>query len=398
VPLINNKYWSYAVRKAGHDSVTLVTHHYPAYKREDFDVYYEDLVHGPFARYLGKLGVRIREFAAFGYILRHARVLHISFEGGPLGRTPYWRLEASLLRRAGIRTIVIPYGGDAHQYSQILNTPVRHALLADYPHAARREPEIRERVDYWSRHADCVICAALIYGMSRWDVTTPSVLALDVDAVRPKTAWSNADGRDAPVRVIHTPNHRTYKGTEFLENAVVALCEEGLRVELIVLQNVPNDRILRELSESDIMVEQLNAGSYGLSAIEAMAAGLPVISNLEDPARSSLFRRYAFLDECPIVSSTPEQVVRDLRTLVTNPGLRKSLGAASREYVVKYHSLDAAAFLFTSVYKRILDGETIDLMNLYHPLKSEYSRRLPRVEHPLVAGHLPIVEYRPTMQ
>ena len=45
-------------------------------------------------------------------------MLHIPFTGGPLGRTRFWRLEAPLLRRAGIKTVVIPYGGDYYLYSQ----------------------------------------------------------------------------------------------------------------------------------------------------------------------------------------------------------------------------------------------------------------------------------------
>jgi hypothetical protein len=48
-----------------------------------------------------------------------------------------------------------------------------------------------------------------------------------------------------------------------------------------------------------------------------------------------------------------------------------------------------AQYMFGAVYDRILDGKDVDLINLFHPLKSEYSRRTPRVSHPLVESRLP---------
>ena len=42
-----------------------------------------------------------------------------------------------------------------------------------------------------------------------------------------------------------------------------------------------------------------------LSAVEGMASGLAVLSNLDDETHTRLFRRYSFLNECPILSTTP---------------------------------------------------------------------------------------------
>ena len=36
-PLMDYKYWSAAMREGGKKSLTLVTHHYPAHRREDYD-------------------------------------------------------------------------------------------------------------------------------------------------------------------------------------------------------------------------------------------------------------------------------------------------------------------------------------------------------------------------
>ncbi len=387
-PLINNKFWSGAMRGAGYESQTVVTHHYPAHKRTDYDLYYDEILEqSRWGKWAGKVPYLV-DFLAFLYVIRNAKVVHIPFTGGPLGATPFWRSEAPLYKKAGIKIVVIPYGGDAHMYSKILNTSMRNALLIDYPMAARRESEIAERVEYWSRQADCVMCGALIYGMSRWDVTTASPLCLDLEKVRAKSSYSDADGRNGPVRVVHAPNHRGFKGTEYVIRAVEELRQEGLQVDLVLLERVLNDVVMDELGRADILVEQLIAGMYALNAIEGMASGVAVMSNLDDLPRSQLFRRYSFLDECPVLSTTPENVKANLRRLVTDPALRAELGRASRKYAEKYHSYETAQYLFGSIYAKLLEGKEVDLMNLFHPLKSAYNQSRPKIDHPLVQGHL----------
>jgi hypothetical protein len=113
------------------------------------------------------------------------------------------------------------------------------------------------------------------------------------------------------------------------------------------------------------------------------------MANLDHEAYTRLFRRYAFLNECPVLSTAPETLVDHLRLLVTRPELREALGRAGRHYAEKYHSNEAAQFLFGSIYDKILHGRDVDLINLYHPLTSEWVRGRPKVEHPLVENRWP---------
>lgn len=386
-PIINNKYWARAMRQAGWPSRTFMGAYYASInRRDDFDGYYEDVL--PAWIRPAKLRNHLAPLAALLHLVRTARVVHLPFSGGPLGHTRFWRLEGWLLRRAGIRTVLLPYGSDAYMYSQVADPSVRQGLLANYPAEARREPEIARRVRYWSTHADCVVCGVMPDGFGRWDIPTPSILQIDTDQWRPRAAYSPHDGTTGPVRVIHTPNHRGFKGTEFLQDAVERLRAEGLQVELVLVERVPNEQVRELLAGADILAEQFLIG-YALSAIEGMACGLPVMSNLESEFHTRVYRRFAFLDECPILSTSPETLVDNLRALVTNPALREELGRAGRAYVEKYHSYEAAQFMFGAIYDRLLHGRDVDLMNLFHPLKSEYNRRRPRVRHPLVDSRLP---------
>src|SRR5438309_3443638 len=384
-PLINLKYWASAMREIGSECETLVSSTYVINARADYDLLYEDVV----PRWIpSAFRKRVAPYAAFFHIVAHASIVHISFEGGPLGTTPVWRQEARLLRRAGIRTVVIPYGADAFIYSRVPDLLIRHGLLLSYPLGGRYEDLVEERVRYWSRVADVVVADFALEVMPRWDVLVSHVLSIDTTQWRKNGRHSTADARTAKVRVLHAPNHRGAKGTEFVVAAIEDLRADGLDVELVLAERMPNDEIRKLMSEVDVLVDQLLL-PYGLTAVEAMAMSLPVVSNLADPALTTVFDIYSSLGECPVVAATPATVTQTLRALVTEPGLRKQLGRAGRGFVAKYRSYDAARHLFGSIHTSLRGDPDVELGTLFHPILSEYNKRSPRVEHPLVNHRLP---------
>lgn len=393
MPLISNKYWSEAMKAAGHDSVTVMQDHYAINKRSDFDLYFEDLA----PRLLPRVMRRgIGACLGLAFALRRARVIHVSCMGFALDNSAFWRLEGPLLRLAGVKIVAMPFGGDFYRYSKVIDTSMRHALLASYPQLALREKAIERRVGYWSRRADAVVAGMMVDGLGRWDVTLNQFFHIDTHLWSAKPDHSSHDGENGPVRVLHTPNHRGFKGTEFLIDAVERLRAEGLQIELVLLEKVPNEEVRAAMQQVDILAEQFIATGYALNAIEGMASGLPVMANLEHEAYTRVFRRYGFLDECPILSTTPETLADNLRVLVRAPALRRELGLAGRAFAEKYHSYAAARYLFGAIYERILDGREVDLLGLFHPLKSEYNRRTARVTHPLVENRLPAGSGHPT--
>ena len=385
-PLVSFRYWSAALAQAGWPSITIMEGYYHISRREDFDRYFEDFAPS-WLPHVVRMGIGTA--IALLFVLRRARVLHMGFDGFALRHTIWWRLERALCRLAGIRTVILPYGADGYIYSRVIDTSMRYGLLACYPELARRETLTRSQVEYWCAHADCIIAGFMVDGIGRWDVTLNTIFSIDTDQWQPKQRYRGADGKNDTVRIMHTPNHRGYKGTEFLLEAVEQLRAEGLSIELVLLEKVLNDKVRAQMQTVDILAEQFIGIGYAFSGIEGMASGLPVLANLEHEAYTRVFRRYGFLDECPILSTTPETLADNLRLLVKNPKLREELGRAGRAYAEKYHSYAMAQYMFGAVYDRILHGKEVDLINLFHPLKSEYNRRAPRVRHPLVENRLP---------
>ena len=391
-PVLHNRYWVEALREGGDDARTLMLEFYGTInRREDFDHYTLDFVpewtEPRYARLLAP-------YHAFLFTALFGKVLHTSFDGGALQDSACAPIEPSLLHAAGVKSVVLTYGGDGAMYSRIRDLSVRHAFQLSYPDAARREPMIEAKVARWTRDADRIVGNIhSLDGHGRWDMLVGNAAQIDLKRIQPITSYSDRDGRNGAVRVMHTPNHRGVKGSEFLVAAVERLRQEGLQIDLVLLERVQNSEVLETMRTVDILAEQFVLQFYGLSGIEGLATGLPVIANLSMDDYLQVLRRFSYLNECPIVAASVEMLTDVLRRLVTDPTLRASLGRAGRQYAEKYHSYAMTRHLFGAIHRSLEGDETVDLMNLFHPLRSAYVRNNP-IAHPLENSRLPAERQR----
>lgn len=180
------------------------------------------------------------------------------------------------------------------------------------------------------------------YDATRW-VPEAHVLPVGVD-LTPFTPVPPSN-RKVPL-VVHAPSHRGRKGTEH----VIAACAE-LPVELRLVEGLHHEEAKKLYAEADIVVDQLNAGWYGLFAIESMALGKPVVTFLRDePVRRT---EEALGVRVPIVSATKETLVERLRPLVESPELRRRIGAESRAYVERVHDVERMTDRLLDIYARL---------------------------------------------
>jgi glycosyltransferase involved in cell wall biosynthesis len=150
--------------------------------------------------------------------------------------------------------------------------------------------------------------------------------------------------RKRPI-VVHAPSSRRRKGTEH----VVAACE-GLDVELRIVEGVRHDEAIAHYREADIVVDQLNAGWYGLLAIECLALGKPVLTFLREEARQRTEEAYG--TEVPLVGVTAETLRDRLEALVeAGPTEWRRLGEASRAYVEQVHDVERVADSLVELYE-----------------------------------------------
>jgi glycosyltransferase involved in cell wall biosynthesis len=192
----------------------------------------------------------------------------------------------------------------------------------------------------WARRAGARIVGS--YDAIRWvpgaTVIPPGVDLRGIDPAPPTD-------RPRPL-VVHAPSDRRRKGTEH----VLAACAT-LPVDLEIVEGVDHRQALERYRAADIVVDQLNAGWYGVFAMEAMALGKPVVTFLHDEAVRRTQK--AFGVEVPIVSATKETLAERLRPLVEDSAHRRRVGAASRAYVERVHDADAVADRLLDVYARL---------------------------------------------
>lgn len=350
-PILNNIYWSRAMKQAGYQSETFTTLPYTRIDKRD---HWDRVIDEEY-----RWAWRFRPYIAFLTSLFRYDVFFIPATGFFLGSTPIWQLQHLTFRIAGKKVVFLPYGSDSYVYRRVHSLGLLHGLMASYPDASREQSAIAKRLDYWIKYADVVIPGFMAgEGFGRWDVFVPSPLVIDLNKWTPSTRSNQSDGSETPVVVAHAPNHRGFKGTEFVIAAVEKLRSEGFRIELRLIEGLKNDEVRRVLrDEADILIEQLVFPGYALNAIEGMASGIPVISNLGTQEVVELYRRFSYLSECPIVPSTPEDITDTLRGLVLNPSKRQLAGSKGRSYVERYHSLEAGQRLFESVL-RYLRGQS----------------------------------------
>ena len=193
----------------------------------------------------------------------------------------------------------------------------------------------------YARVADARIVGS--YDAARW-VPDAHVVPPGIDLARYTPAPPSANGR---VLAVHAPSNRRKKGTE----VVIAACEQ-VGVELDIVEGVKHDEAVKRFARADVIIDQLNAGWYGLFAIESMALAKPVLGFLNDDAVARTER--AFGTAVPVVNVTKETLVTRLREIVdAGADERSRIGAASRAYVERVHDPDKIADRLLEIYAQL---------------------------------------------
>jgi glycosyltransferase involved in cell wall biosynthesis len=337
-PLINNCYHKKALVLYGYSAETFVDHVY--FITNDFDVRMDRL-----PRFMRALGAYLLFFRA---IFRY-RALYLYFNGGPLFSRPItWRLEPVLYKIAGVKTMLMPYGGDVQDMTRSPNLLFRAAMASDYPQHGRRRRRVASQIDNWSRWASHIVSGVeWVDYMSTWDTLMLGHFSIDIGD------GGNADAtvpEGGPLRIFHAPNHRSIKGTDYLVKAVEELKAEGVDLELAMLQKVPNEQVREAIRTADLIADQFVVGWYAMFALEAMSSGKPVLCYL----RSDLVELYTAeglieRDEIPLINCDIFTVKDTIRHFAEHREELPGIGRRGVDFVRKHHSLEAVGAVFDRI-------------------------------------------------
>ena len=339
-PILTISTNSKAERLLGYDSQTLVYHTY--YLTENFDYNLERFFVIPF------LGVFVSWFV-FLWALTKYDLFHFFFDRGLLpARAPRGinRFELPLLRMGGKKVIVSAYGGDVRYESRCRAQGKYNCCLdCDQKFSAcicAQRPAMAN-INYINRYANLTLSMGDMKDYTPRSRNDIFYWAIDLKGMK----YVGVKNENVfPIKVIHAPNHRQFKGTKYLVEAVDLLKKRGYEIELQLIEKITNKEALQLYREADIIAEQFLIGWHGYLAVEGMALGKPVVCFMRKPTED-----YPLGRDCPIVSADPDRLEETLLWLIQNPKVRVELGKKGRAYVEEVFSLESVGKRLDQLYR-----------------------------------------------
>jgi hypothetical protein len=295
-------------------------------------------------------------FFAFVWACVRADRIHCFFDRALLAQIHPFQfnaIEAATYRLLGIQLFVWSYGGDVRvrPTTLALGSPNCCVDCTEVGRACVCDPARHERnLATLGRHATAMFTLGDMNEYVSGVRTDVYFWPLDLDAeggTKYAPAFPQRRGGEV-VRVVHAPNHRMFKGTRHLEEAVRALRDEGVRIELVMVEGRSNTEALAIYRSADIIFDQCLIGFHGYTALEAMALGKPVMCFIRKPDAYLLDP-----DTCPIVNTHVATLRDDLRRLVEAPEQLGELGRRGRAYVEKHFTLEAFSRRLDRAYREI---------------------------------------------
>lgn len=173
-------------------------------------------------------------------------------------------------------------------------------------------------------------------------VSTPDLLHLLPEArwqpnlvpIKDSSYLPNAPSGNGTIRVGHAPTRKDLKNTQELIQVIRRL-QPTLRdpqLELDIIENSLHKRCLERKNQCYIVFDHMQ-GYYGVSSLESLSQGKPVIAGLDD-WNMRWIKEFAGSDVLPwVIARRPGELEKKLEELVTDGDLRNHIGIRSRDFM-----------------------------------------------------------------
>ncbi|MFF9348333.1 glycosyltransferase family 4 protein [Streptomyces sp. NPDC014734] len=234
--------------------------------------------------------------------------------------------DLAALRKARIKVALLSHGSDIRHPAKHLERH-EYSLFRDAPDGIAKKLQVKaernRRIADESGLPVFVTTPDLLddLPMAKW-----APLVVDVESWAADRAVME---RKRPI-VLHAPSKRWTKGTDRIMPVLTELHDRGV-IDFRLVEGIPWAEMQALVKESDLVVDQVTTGSYGTFAVEAMAAGKPVIAYISDAVKATAN------GDLPIVSATPDTLREVLGSLVDDREGTAAIGRASAEFARTYH-------------------------------------------------------------
>lgn len=251
-----------------------------------------------------------------------------------------WNLDMPVLKMLGKKIIMIFDGSDLRQWDKFNKDKYNRLLVNDMK--VNKLYQIRKRIRYcWvNLWADKIV------------VATPDLIEFAPEAeyipnpIVPSLPKSKKERKI--IKILHAPSNKQVKGTKYIIKAVNELKKKKIPAEMLLLENIPHNEMIKYYHQTDIVIDQVLIGIYSLVGGEGMTCQKPVISYI----RPDLKKYYP--DELPIISANPDNLTEKIEELVINQKLRSDLGKKGSVFIKKYHNPEIIMKRWARIYQKLL--------------------------------------------
>ncbi|MBM2820454.1 MAG: hypothetical protein HW405_214 [Candidatus Berkelbacteria bacterium] len=152
------------------------------------------------------------------------------------------------------------------------------------------------------------------------------------------------------ITILHVPTEPIVKGTPEIRKIFQKLQKKYKNINFKILERMPRDKLLLELSKADIVIDQIIVGWYGGQAVEALAMGKIVLAYLHPP----YFALVSYGKEIPIINSSFWTLENDLESTIINfEHIKEQYRHQGIKFAKKYHDNHLIAREYLNVYKSV---------------------------------------------
>jgi len=259
------------------------------------------------------------------------------FHGGR-SLLPYgWDLP--IYRLFGKKVFMQYWGSDCFQY----DIAHQYALFTEKEMAAIFHPQKDENVRSRIKVVQSLVNATIVGDPALSPFVPKSKIVLKGVNLE-KLKFVGLKPKISHLNLVHAPSRKEVKGTDIILKTIERLRQEGYKFNFKLIEKQSNEKALEFYRKSDVIIDDVLQGPYGILCMEAMALGKPVLCRIDPKLKK-------FYHNLPVVDSNPDNLYQNLRKILGNKKLREKLSRQGRIYMETNHDILKSAKKFIKLYK-----------------------------------------------
>jgi glycosyltransferase involved in cell wall biosynthesis len=177
----------------------------------------------------------------------------------------------------------------------------------------------------------------------------PNLVPLDDTDLQPRF-----DHQVAPkkLNIVQAPTRKWHKQTAEFLRACERLKFKYPQIDCKLLENMTYRQCLKAKRNSHICFDHMN-GWFGISSLESLAQGVPVIAGLDDWNIQAIQEFTGVADIPWVVARNESELEVELEKLIKDDELRVSIGVRSRNYLESYWTEHHALSVLQRTYQEL---------------------------------------------